>query len=47
MMEKKKYSLAEIEIAMILASDIIVTSDDSPLGKEDWDDGGWTAPTTT
>ena len=47
MTEKKCYFTAEIEISRFFAQDIIVTSDSSSLGKEDWDDGGWTTPTTT
>ena len=42
MSEKKHYYEAEIKITAFSAHDVITTSDNSPLGKEDWDDGGWT-----
>ena len=42
MLEKKHYLAAEIKISCISMQDIITTSNDSILGKEDWDEGGWT-----
>ena len=42
MSEKKDYIAAEINIAMISKLDVITTSGVGSLGKEDWDDEGWT-----
>ena len=42
MAEKKHYFEAEIKVTSFSVRDLITTSDNSPLGKEDWDDGGWT-----
>ena len=43
MLKKKDYITAEIEIAMISHLDVITASGVGSLGKEDWDDDGWTS----
>lgn len=46
MLEKRKYISAEIQISLFSKCDIITTSDNESLGTEEWDDGGWTTPTS-
>ena len=45
MSKKKDYITAEIDIAMISHLDVITTSGVGSLGKEEWDDEGWTTLT--